>query len=58
MISDQAGIPALTGPILDFAVLRGMRLFLLYQSQITILDISHIVKSKENGSGKTSIFDT
>ena len=58
MTSDQAGIAALTGAILDFAVLKGRRLFLLYQSQITVLDISQIVKSSQKGSLKTSVFDT
>lgn len=58
MTSDQAGIPALTGAIIDFAVLKGRRLFLLYQTQITVLDISQIVKSSQKGSSKTSIFDT
>jgi hypothetical protein len=56
--SDQAGIPALTGAIVDFAVLKGRRLFLLYQTQIMVLDISQIVKSSQKGSSVTSIFDT
>ena len=58
MTSDQAGIAALTGAIVDFAVLKGRRLFLLYQTQITVLDISEIVKSSQKGSSKTSVFDT
>lgn len=54
VVSDLAGLPSLSSPILDFTLLT-TSLYLLYPTQIAVLDVSHLVSDMHISK---SMFDT